>query len=144
MSRVYTDVRVERFDVSVYDLPTALPGLVSIDFNPPSSGPEYELTFASAEGADAPTEDFIRQEVERVTLRTVLAIRQRPGPVIEAVPELRGCARCGGDHTDLAFEKLEQPVEREGAPTITFWCPCPTNGQPILMRFEPRTFACRR
>ena len=138
--RVYTDVRVERFD-AMHELAKEMPGLVWIDFNPPSSAPEYELTFVTP---GAPAEEFIREKVEEVTGRPVLAIRQRPGPETTAVPELKGCARCGDDHTDLTFEKLEQPVEREGAPTITFWCPCPTNGQPILMRFEPQTFACRR
>lgn len=83
---VMTDVRVERFDLSVYDLPTVLPGLVSINFDPPASGPEYELTFASAPNCDPPSEDFIRSEVEQMTGRSVLAIRQRserPGEDLE-------------------------------------------------------------
>lgn len=74
---VMTDVRVERFDLSVYDLPTVLPGLVSINFDPPASGPEYELTFSTAPGCKPPSEDFIRAEVERITRRTVLAVRRR-------------------------------------------------------------------
>lgn len=54
------------------------------------------------------------------------------------------CARCGDDHPGLDFEKLIQPI-REGADDeMTHWAPCPTNGQPILMRLVPKTFACRR
>lgn len=77
MPAPYTDVRVEKFDLSVYDLPAALPGLVAIHFNPPASGPEYELVFETAEGASPVSEDFLRAEVERITRRSVLAVRRR-------------------------------------------------------------------
>lgn len=46
-----------------------------------------------------------------------------------------GCARCGGDgHEGLTFSPLDHPVElADGTPALTHWCPCPTNGQPILL-----------
>lgn len=74
----YTDVRVETPDISVYDL-AQMPGLMSIDLHPPASGPEIELTFGTAEGAQPADEEFMRREVERATRRPVLAIRQREG-----------------------------------------------------------------
>lgn len=74
----YTDVRVEPFDrPTVYELRMVMPGLISIDFHPPASGPEVELTFATAENAEAVGEDFIKGAVERLTGRPVLAIRRR-------------------------------------------------------------------
>jgi hypothetical protein len=47
---------------------------------------------------------------------------------------VRGCARCGGDHNELHFERLEMPVIDDDGTTWTHWAPCPANGQPILMR----------
>ena len=49
-------------------------------------------------------------------------------PLKDGAPyDLKNCARCGNDHDDLVPEKLEKPVD-----DYTHWCPCPTNGQPIL------------
>lgn len=42
-----------------------------------------------------------------------------------------GCARCGKDHVGVLFMKLDRPMKGS-----THWAPCPTNGQPILLRFE--------
>jgi hypothetical protein len=49
------------------------------------------------------------------------------------VRDLRGCARCGGDHTDLVFIKLTIP-SFDGE--WTHWTHCPTNGEPIMMGIE--------
>ena len=77
----YTDVRIERpYDWRWIE---ALPGLVSIDFHPPASGPEIELVFGTAEGAEPADLDFIHAEVERVTGRPVLASRRRVEPNTE-------------------------------------------------------------
>lgn len=48
---------------------------------------------------------------------------------------IKGCARCHGDgHDGLIFEPLTYPLEMEdGEPALTHWCPCPSNGQPILL-----------
>lgn len=45
---------------------------------------------------------------------------------------ISNCARCGGDHDDLEFEVLARPAPSSDL-EYTAWCPCPTNGQPILM-----------
>lgn len=50
-------------------------------------------------------------------------------PQIVKTP-VRNCARCGGNH-DLAFQPLTNPPA-----SYTHWAPCPTSGQPILMRVE--------
>lgn len=47
---------------------------------------------------------------------------------------LRGCARCGHDHSDILWMPLTQPVEDPDGTKWTHWASCPTNGQPILMR----------
>jgi hypothetical protein len=61
------------------------------------------------------------------------------------VESIRGCARCHGDgHENLEFKELAYPVEISNYPPITHWAMCPTSGEPIMMRFEPKVFACRR
>ena len=48
--------------------------------------------------------------------------------------DLVGCARCRGEgHARLTFRPLTHPVECENGER-THWAPCPTNGEPILMR----------
>lgn len=50
------------------------------------------------------------------------------------VTKIINCARCGLDHINLDFEKLNSPVyDDDNQIMYTHWCPCPTNGQPILM-----------
>jgi hypothetical protein len=47
------------------------------------------------------------------------------------------CARCGQDHPQLVFKKFLRSVEADEVgdnPSWTHWAPCPTNGDPILMR----------
>lgn len=44
---------------------------------------------------------------------------------------VRRCARCGAYHTGLEFVALGQPIFE-----YTHWAPCPTTGEPILMRRE--------
>lgn len=46
---------------------------------------------------------------------------------------LRGCARCRGEgHDNLTFQPLQYPIRFGDGYVATHWCPCPTNGQPIL------------
>lgn len=48
--------------------------------------------------------------------------------------DLVGCARCHGDgHKGLKFAKLTHPVD-DPTGEYTHWAPCPTNGEPILLR----------
>ena len=44
---------------------------------------------------------------------------------------VRACARCGLDHPELTFKPLTSPCG-----DFTHWCPCPTNGEPILMSMD--------
>lgn len=52
--------------------------------------------------------------------------------------KLNGCARCGDDHTrPIFFAKMTHPVRcPHGEVIATHWAKCPTNNEPILMRFE--------
>jgi hypothetical protein len=50
---------------------------------------------------------------------------------------VKGCARCGKDHEGLEFMRLRRPAK-----DFQWWAPCPTFGEPILMRStkeEPAT-----
>lgn len=60
-------------------------------------------------------------------------------PPTPITTDLVGCARCHGDgHKALTFQPLTYPLrpDREHEPPLTHWAPCPTNGEPILMRVE--------
>jgi hypothetical protein len=69
-----------------YDLRIALPdtlarldnveGLISINMEPPASGPEIELTIGTIDGVER-TEDYVRRQVEIVTKSSILAFRRR-------------------------------------------------------------------
>lgn len=56
--------------------------------------------------------------------------------------DLNGCARCDADgHTELTFTPLTNPVavdDTNPEHDLTHWAPCPTNGEPILLRIEFR------
>ena len=45
---------------------------------------------------------------------------------------VRGCARCGGEHPELPFKKFERPVFIDDM-EITLWAMCPVTEEPILM-----------
>ena len=52
-----------------------------------------------------------------------------------------GCARChGAGHEDVWWQTLTHTVEFEygshAKVAFTHWAPCPTNGEPILMRVD--------
>lgn len=72
------DVRIERAGAQRFVRADPIPGLIRIDFDPPASGPEAELTFGTTiGGVDPVDEDFLRAEVERISGFPVLAIRRR-------------------------------------------------------------------
>lgn len=61
----------------------------------------------------------------------------------EVVASVHGCARCGGGHVNkIEWRRLERPVVDGDGTTWTHWCPCPTNGEPILMRFGSTQVEC--
>jgi len=41
---------------------------------------------------------------------------------------VKNCARCGGDHEKVAFQKFNFPPD-----DLTHWGMCPDTGEPILM-----------
>jgi hypothetical protein len=47
---------------------------------------------------------------------------------------VRHCARCGLDHKEIEWKHFTRPIEDEDGTVWTMWAPCPTNGEPILMR----------
>jgi hypothetical protein len=48
----------------------------------------------------------------------------------EVTIDIIGCARCHGPgHEGLVFKRLTYPCR-----DLTFWAPCPTNGEPIMLR----------
>lgn len=49
-------------------------------------------------------------------------------------PLLRNCARCTGDHRDMEWRPLTRPIEDSNGTRWNHWAPCPTNGEPILMK----------
>lgn len=52
-------------------------------------------------------------------------------PKEHIVVDVGNCARCGKDHKQLKFSRLTRP-----GPRHSFWAPCPTNGEPIMMKVE--------
>lgn len=54
----------------------------------------------------------------------------------ELQADIGACARCGRDHHGLRFRLLDRPME-DGADAYTHWAPCPTNGQPVVLRVMP-------
>lgn len=54
----------------------------------------------------------------------------------EALPiatDVRGCARCGGEHLRLEFLPFHRPVGLD-----THWAPCPQTEEPVLLRVVRR------
>jgi hypothetical protein len=54
---------------------------------------------------------------------------------------VRNCARCGGDHDGIEWRLLTRPIIENDAIVGRIewnqWCPCPTNGEPILQAELP-------
>lgn len=46
--------------------------------------------------------------------------------------KIENCARCHGIHDSVEFKQLTNPTEDNG---YTHWASCPSNGEPILMKF---------
>ena len=52
---------------------------------------------------------------------------------IGQIPQINGCARCRGNHVDIAaFTLSGDPVG-----TANAWCICPETGNPIMITFIP-------
>lgn len=55
-------------------------------------------------------------------------------PREERIVDLKGCARCHGEHVGLVFMPFRYAMELDHEAALTHWVSCPTNGEPILMR----------
>lgn len=51
--------------------------------------------------------------------------------------DIKSCARCKQDHDNLEFASLTHPIEDDDGTIWNYWAPCPTNGEPILMKVVP-------
>jgi hypothetical protein len=55
-----------------------------------------------------------------------------PTPRVERLISLRPCDRCGDVHLKIMFK----PFAKRDVGSWTHWALCPTNGEPVLMRFR--------
>ena len=51
---------------------------------------------------------------------------------------ISNCARCGQDHEDIEYESFTHPIVDSDRTEWTHFAKCPTNGQPILIKMEPK------
>ena len=52
--------------------------------------------------------------------------------------DVKGCARCGGEHVAVTFKPMQKAMAPADAPVSwTHWAPCPTNGEPIMLSISP-------
>lgn len=66
-----------------------------------------------------------------------------PGVIGDTIRTIRGCARCTKDHECLTFKTLIRPmvdlaviIDDHPRVIATHWAACPTNGDPIMMRYK--------
>lgn len=45
-----------------------------------------------------------------------------------------GCSACGKDHNNVLFWRFQQPMTNECGESFDYWCTCPDNGDPVLMK----------
>lgn len=76
------------------------------------------------------------EDVEMETVDADAAQALLPA-VIEATAGEMRCQRCGEDHV-LTFRQLVPPIDDYG-----WWAPCPTTGEPILLRAVPSPVPCK-
>jgi hypothetical protein len=48
------------------------------------------------------------------------------------ISSIKNCARCGGNHEDLVFNKLRRPTQTPEK--WSHWASCPKTKEPILLR----------
>lgn len=90
---------------------------------PGSLAPGEASTYWPYEGPYGPESGFVVSPVEQVGVKVEL---------------LQRCARCKGDHFDVQFRRLTHPIRDDDGTVWAWWAPCPTNGEPILLREEAR------
>lgn len=50
---------------------------------------------------------------------------------------IRNCARCGKNHTQLQFQEFKQPVKDKDG-DWNYWAICPSSLDPILLRTQEK------
>ena len=50
--------------------------------------------------------------------------------------DIEQCARCGLDHTGLAFKKFKNPIVDSDGTVWNWWSLCLRTGEPILMKIK--------
>ena len=74
----------------------------------------------------------------------------------ETKKDIGTCSRCGREHGEIMFKKLAKPIQlfedtrvrkaaffsNPSAIMYTHWAPCPTTGEPILMRLFAGPSCC--
>ena len=86
-------------------------------------------------------QQLVAEGVEALNAYTRTKIRNPP----LHVTGITNCARCGCAHENLEFKEMAQPLTLypdtsdvlKETIVFTHWCPCPTNGDPILLLSEP-------
>jgi len=48
----------------------------------------------------------------------------------EITTDVKNCARCGSDHEDMVFIRMQNPID----PEYPFWALCPKGYGPILLQ----------
>jgi hypothetical protein len=108
----------------------------------------YPQIFAAAhQNVDGSTPTLVQLGGDAVMLDHVRRLRavedelhrrasedESPFDPSEVVVDVRCCARCGGDHDQVRFQRMARAfAPPEAAPIVwQHWAPCPTNGDPIM------------
>lgn len=87
-----------------------------------------------------PPEDSSTRDTREVVEAPSIRVHRRDEPIdgfsnVLVVRDVRGCARCGGDHAEISARRLQRPFQppEAGGLSWTHWAPCPDNGEPILL-----------
>lgn len=78
----------------------------------------------------------VRRSVSKVEIQQYILSRKKAEMEIPELAEkdfmyidVRGCQRCGGDHSHVLFKKLSNPPD-----VWKWWSTCPDKLEPILLR----------
>lgn len=88
----------------------------------------------SGHGHVIPNADGSKKRCGGPAICSVCALEQagQPRPVTgpAVTTDVRRCARCGQDHLNLRFTRMENPID----PEYPFWAACPAGQGPILLQ----------
>jgi hypothetical protein len=95
-------------------------------------GPNDSLPFLAApvpEERQPPIHALVVQAKQNRVPSLIIPEVLNTEPTSTLVENIVCCARCGRDHPRLAFKKFTFT-----GPLYTHYAPCPTNGEPVLLR----------